>query len=282
VSVYAVQASLMARALSKRQRTEVRKIVHQEIQPEWKCIQGALGPSPVDISSNGIGYSLFGGIAQSVDADGRVGNEIRVHRIDVWFFWVAPKTPNNPEWTAVGERFLRVKDSNGVKPTNSSSPYDLSIYTQFMNGPAPELQERKFNENVKFHKAHKHRLAGVPVVTDTVWYQQGALSVFDADRHPIVVTTGPGSQTIPAYSTSLYRPMVSPKYPAQLYKKMSLVYRKNGGLKVTFTDANVTGASDKNHVYWQTWAQLGAGFAGSSPTLCPYITAGYRVWFSDV
>nr|AOV86324.1 hypothetical capsid protein [uncultured virus] len=272
----------MAKSLSKRQRTQVRQIIHQEIRPEWKCIQGAIGPTPHDISSNGIGYSLFQGIAQSVDADGRVGNEIRVHRVDVWYFWVAPVTPENPEWTACGNRFLRVKDSNGVKPTNSSSPYDLSIYTQYMNGPAPELQERKFDENVKFHKPKKHRLAGLPVVSGTVWAQQAQNDVDDILAVPQVITTGTGSQTIPAHNILKFQPLVTPKYPAQIYRKQSIVYRKNGGLKVTYTDANVTGASDKNHVYWQCWAQLGAGFAGSSGAKCPTVTAGYRVWFSDV
>jgi len=272
----------MARPLSKRQRTQVRTIVRQEIQPEWKCIQGTIGPTAHDISSNGIGYGLFAGIAQSVDADGRIGNEIRVHRVDVWYYWVAPQHPANPEWTACGNRFIRVKDSNGVKPTNSSSPYDLSIYTQFMNGPAPELQHRKFNENCKFYKPHKHRVAGLPVVSDTVWHTQSA-NYEDAElKVPVVVTTGAGAQTIPAHDIATRMYFVPPKYPAQIYRKMSLVFRKNGGLKVTYTDANVTGASDLNHLYWQCWSQLGAGFASGSATQCPTITAGYRVWFSDV
>lgn len=272
----------MAKPLSKRQRTQVRAIVHQEIQPEWKCIQGAIGPTPHDISSNGIGYGLFAGIAQSVDADGRIGNEIRVHRIDVWYFWVAPSAPTNPEWTAAGNRFIRVKDSNGVKPTNSSSPYDLSIYTQFMNGPAPELQERKFNENCKFYKIKKHRLAGLPVMSDTVWHEQIGNYENSELKVPVVVTTGTGAQNIPAHSIATRAVFVTPRYPAQIYRKMSLVFRKNGGLKVTFTDANVTGASDKNHIYWQCFAQLGVGFAGTYAAGCPHVTAGYRVWFSDV
>lgn len=150
-----------------------------------------------------------------------------------------------------------------------------------MNGPAPELQERKFGSNCHFYKPRKHRIAGLPLMATTVYVEQDAKFSEAQDFVPVVTTTGAGAQTIPAHQIGVRNVLVTPKYPAQIYRKQSLVFKSNGGLKVVFTDANVTGASDKNHIYWQCWTQAGTNQAANNPNECSAITAAYRVWFSD-
>ena len=71
------------------------------------------------------------------------------------------------------------------------------------------------------------------------------------------------------------------RYSTQLYLKRSLVFKKNGGLKVVFQDASVTGTKDVNMVYFQMAAQVLSGYAASNPNFCPIYQIGYRVWFTD-
>jgi len=267
----------MAKPLSKRQRTEVRKIVQQEISPEWKCKQGHFAPFNVDVSNAGQGVSLFAPIAQGLGPDDRVGRKIKVHRVDIWFAVDAPRQPQLPGPIPFVDQLYRRTSSFGPTPVNCVDQFDLTLYPHALWGPAPKFIGDKYAGNIKFRKFRRTWLAGLNLMTTSMWDRATPGIYVNSTAEAGFATTGV-AQTFPAHNhypaVDVQRSDVKGK--AQHYGKRAI--RFPNGLNVGYFDAALPGSGDENFVFWNY------GFAAppaSPATHCAELELSYRVWFTD-
>lgn len=273
----------MAKPLSKRQRTQVRSIVRQEISPEWKCYQASLGSFRVDIDSHGPGQPLFGSIGQGLGPANRIGHKIKVHRVDIWYNIRRAKEPQLENYVPVGCQVTRRRTQFGNSPSYLGADYDSSLYGFFLYGPSPKLESKMYEENIKFHKMRRYKMIGLKPFSGLGSNRIAA--VIPAIPNEIFsgyTTTGAGGQVIPAHDKNVV--VFDEIHPAEkarhhVYTKQAIVYRN--GLNVEFFDVAISGSYDKNHLFWQIAAAVPHLSVSNNPAWCPEVTMSFRVWFTD-
>lgn len=274
----------MAKPLSKRQRTEVRRIVQQEISPEWKFKQTKLATvsQPIDVTNIGAGISLFAPIAQGIGTNDRIGRKIKVHRVDIWFAVLEAKQPQLPGPIPVCAQLYRRKSSAGPVIVNSvTDPYDVTLYPHALWGPAPKLVGDKYADNIHFYKIKRYWMAGAPLTTTSVWDRATPGLYVNSITEAGFATTGV-VQTFPAHNSysSVECPRSDKKGAVEIYSKKALKWRN--GLNVSFYDAGVVGSQDENFVNLMFSYAAPVGEAAGAPTHCASIVdLCWRVWFTD-
>lgn len=271
----------MAKPLSKRQRTQVRQIVRQEISPEWKLSQTSTAIRPIDVDSNGTGYNLFANIAQGIGPDDRVGRKVKVHRIDIWQSIAAASEPQLNSWQPFCVQLYKRKTNLGNSPNALLDRFDLSMYQYALYGPSPQLAEKKFQENIKFYKFKRYRMAGLSMVQYNA-YLKSTGAVIASETTESKFTTATIVQDFPQhlhYTQVADQLRESEKGCQQKYLRHSLVFRN--GLNVGFVDAAITGSYEENHIFFQCAAAANSGWAVSHPEYCPKTQVAWRVWFTD-
>lgn len=283
VVIHALSPS-MAKPLSKRQRTEVRRIVQQEISPEWKCKQTklALNPLYLDVSNTGAGISLFAPITQGLGPDDRIGRKIKVHRVDIWYSIVEARQPQLPGPIPVCAQLYRRKSSAGPLPSNGiTDRYDVSLYPHALWGPAPRLQGDKYGGNIHFYKLSRHWMAGAPLVTTSVWDRATPGLYVNTTTEAGFATTGV-VQTFPSHNhyPNAEVPRSDRTGAVELYKKKALKWRS--GLNVGFYDADIDFSHDENFINFMLAYAAPVNEAAAAPTHCACVVdLCWRVWFTD-
>lgn len=267
----------MAKPLSKRQRTEVRRIVQQEISPEWKCKQGHIAPLQVDVASAGAGFSIFNAIAQGLGPDDRVGRKIKVHRIDIWFAVDAARQPQLPGPIPFVDQFYRRKSQFGPGIANCVDQFDLTLYPHALWGPAPRFIGDKYAGNMIFRKFRRTWLSGLNYMSTSMWDRATPGIYVNSTAEAGFATTGV-AQNFPAHNhyPNVDVPRSENVGKAQHYGKRAIRFPR--GLNVGFFDPSLPGSGDENFVWWN----YGYAAAPSSPaTHCAELEYSYRVWFTD-
>lgn len=270
----------MAKPLSKRQRTEVRRIVQQEISPEWKCKQGHFAPFKVDVSSAGAGFSLFAPIAQGLGPDDRIGRKIKVHRVDIWYGLNAATQPQLPGPIPFVDQLYRRKSQFGPIPANCVDQFDLTLYPHALWGPAPRFIGDKYAGNVKFNKFRRTWLSGLNYMT-TSFFDRATPGVYLNSIVEAGFSTTGVAQTFPAHNhyPNIDVPRSENVGKSQHYGKRAL--RFPNGLNVGYYDAALPGSGDENFVVWNYGYAAPPGEAAGAPTHCAELELSYRVWFTD-
>jgi len=270
----------MAKPLSKRQRTEVRRIVQQEISPEWKCKQGNYTALKADVSNAGPGFSFLATITQGLGPDDRIGRKIKVHRIDLWFALDAAQQPQLPGPIPFIDQLYRRKSQFGPAPANCVDQFDLTLYPHALWGPAPRFIGDKYAGNVVFRKLRRTWLSGLNYMTTSFWDRATPGIYTNAVVEAGFTTTGV-AQTFPSHNhyPNLEIQRSDAKGKSQHYGKRAIVFRN--GLNVGFFDATLPGSGDENFIFWNYGYAAAPNSATNTPTHCPQFDMAYRVWFTD-
>lgn len=270
----------MAKSLSKRQRTEVRRIVQQEISPEWKCKEHKVAAFALDIDNAGQGISFFANIAQGLGPDDRVGRKIKVHRLDVWYVITEAKQPQLPGPIPLVRQLVRVKSSAGASPAKWTDRYNTALYPYPIWGPAPLYQGDRYGGNVKFYKLKRHWMAGLPMTTTSVW-DRSTPGIYANSMQEAAFTTTGNVATYPAHNfyPNIEVPRSENKGRVQLYTKTALSWKR--GLNVEYYDADAPGSQYVNFINMLLAYAADANSATNTPTHCAEIEISYRVWFTD-
>lgn len=277
--------------LSKRQRRETLSIVERAIAPEWKVITYRGAGGTYTQSSNGGGQDIFSPISQGVGESNRLGNSIRVRRIQYWIRLVAPKTPQYKGSIPSAVCIYRRQTSAGFYPTGGFGDlFDTSVVgagteKYYMSTPRKrDLPDR----GLFIIKIHRHRLFGSPILIKRATdLESNAISV-PSDRGQAASGNGTLYNTAPAVTgTWVSDPgnrYVDIPYPVEskevgkfeVFKTWSQTYG-GGGLKVTYADATLA-VLDANHQYIMFSSAVSDG---QPADLCPSYEVAWRIWFTD-
>lgn len=290
VSVYAVQASFMAH-LSKRQRRETLSIVERAIAPEWKVLTYRGTGGTYTQSSNLAGQDIFSPIAQGVGESNRIGNTIRVRRIQFWVRIICPKVPQYkgsiPTAVCVYRRESGASStpSTGYKDFFDESVLGASVEKYYYSTPRKrDLEDR----GVHIVKIFRHRLFGCPILIKRATDLEANNLPIPSDRGLAATASGTLYNMAPAaVNTWVADPgsrFVDIPYPIEskevgkfeVYKTWHQSYG-GGGLKVGYADAT-TAVLDSNHQYIMFSSAVGDG---QPADYCPSYEVAWRVWFTD-
>lgn len=276
----------MARPLNKRQRKEVQAIVRQTISPEWKLFEGRTSLASIDLASQGEGIKVFDSIVEGAGASDRVGDSIRVHRIDFWVVLYKPQCPTQPSPIGVDGIFYRRETDESIEMKTHDSFFDTTLFDgNTVEGPYPMKRDLKLaGVHVKWRK--RWRLRGVPIVYQDAYVHFPPTVVPAVGRNALSDTgytsTGAGAQTVPAHS--IYQPVthcrdgdIGSDYH-QFHKAFTW---RGGGLKVQYSNLLISGTREQNHCYMLFAAQNASGEALADPTKCPRMACSWRVYYTD-
>lgn len=276
----------MARPLNKRQRKEVRGLIRAAISPEWKVLELKQALAPVDLESSGAGIKLFDNITQGVGASNRIGDTIRVKRIDCWFFAAKPQAPSRPSPCGLQAILYRRESDESVETKTMAAHFDQTIgIGNFIDGAYPKKRDLQIGgSHIKWMK--RMRLRGLPLAYDH-YYEFELLGVPAVDpavfRVPLVNTTGAGAQSIPAHAVGWSVPHIK---DADIGRDFVQFYKRwtwgGAGLKVQYQDLLFAGSREKNQMYLQVASQSASGEAAlNGGVTCPRYGFTMRIYFVD-
>lgn len=234
----------------------------------------------LDEDNAGQGISFFANITQGLGPDDRVGRKIKVHRLDVWYVITEAKQPQLPGPIPVVRQLCRIKSSAAASPSNWSERYNSTLYPYCLWGPAPLYQGDRYGGNVKFYKMKRHWMAGLPMVTTSVWDRATPAIYVNSTAEAGFSTTGTVI-TYPAHNhyPNMEVPRSDLKGAVQKYTKTSLRWRN--GLNVEYYDADAPGSQYVNFVNMLLAYAAPHNEATNAPSHCVEIELAYRVWFTD-
>jgi len=275
----------MARPLSKRQRKEVHAIVRSAISPEWKLCEGKSVIHSFDEESEGSGTDITATVVQGVGASNRVGNQIRVKRLDIWYSLFKAQCPAIPSPHLAAAVLYRTETGASYHPTIMKDLFDTALYNRYLAGPSPKIRDNAA-QGCHLKWMRRFRLRALPSVysysnhfdgaptTPSVWVNKETV------QHQ--VTTGAGAQDIPAHDVYFPVPHIKDSDIGVDYVSAHKSFSFGGaGLKVQYEDAGLVGTVDENHLFLLFAASNAGTEAASDPTKCPRLAFSYRLWYTD-
>lgn len=285
VVVHALSSS-MARPLNKRQRKEVQAIVRQTISPEWKLFEGRTSLASIDLASQGEGIKVFDSIVEGAGASDRVGDSIRVHRIDCWVVLYKPQAPSQPSPIGVDAIFYRRETDESIEMKSHDSFFDTTLFDgNTVEGPYPMKRDLKLaGIHIKWRK--RWRMRGIPVTYDQAYAQLVAPNVpivrQSVETVAAYVTTGAGAQNVPAHNITVPVPHIRDGDIGSDYHQFHKAFMwRGGGLKVQYSNLLISGTREQNHMYMLFASQNTSGEAIADPTKCPRMAMSWRVYYTD-
>lgn len=278
-------------ALSRRERKEVRSEIRRALRPDIKLFQTDIASAFITSTAGGAGTDLFGGIVPGVGEGNRLGDTIRVRRVEVWVAWAAPARP----WTrnpVAGDLFWRsTVPVGGTLPGSSAAFYDpfLAAGAEYLRGPAPPLLDCAERG---WHWRHlgKHKLRGCPEL-NCVGYNTalGAQSDIGIPNYNETATTsgtgGPYFTTTYGFgaANNMLGGVAEPGVISRQAEGMVTSVRKyhwtfpGKGLRVEFANAGLA-TVDQNHLVWIRTSTI---IPGSANSQCPSARGSVRIWFTE-
>lgn len=278
-------------SLSRRERKEVRAEIARALRPDVKLYQADLAGAYVTSTSAGAGTDLLAGIVPGTGEGNRLGDSIRVRRVELWVHWQCPIRPWVDDCVA-GDLFWRsTVPVGGTMPGSAAAFYDaaLAAGALYLRGPAPPLLESG-ERGWNFRALEKHKLQSMAVL-DSMGYRRAAGIQGDIgypNGAEVGLTTGgagPYNSTSFSYCQlnnmvggvadpgNVVRPSLGPKH---VVKKYTMSW-PGKGLKVQYTNAGL-GTIDENHIVYIPCSTI---IPGSANSQCPYVRASLRVWFTE-
>lgn len=115
---------------SRKWKNAVRYQAAQVFPAEWKVFTARAGLAPVPATSTPTYIQLTTPIPQGLDTGNRIGDRIKVRRVDVWI-QVSPTDGDHPEpETAVRASLLQQRDDRTI-PADLTSDYDYGAGGSF-------------------------------------------------------------------------------------------------------------------------------------------------------
>lgn len=277
-------------SLSKRQRKEVDERIRSLIAPEWKVEQGNHAITYITRTNDGGGDDLFASITQGVGASNRIGDSIRVHRIDIWAHWYAPWEPPFPECWGVELFYRDGTEAGGALPSSVGAFYDSTLTpgsSTVWFGPCPkklDLKERGWH----IKKINRFKLLGAALTDEKGWdSKDAAIQNFQAESRTVVGTDAAGLIALADVPAFAGLPGGVAAHPAQPFTGRYMNHYRgihkhsfsfpNGGLKVDFVNAAL-GLAAKNHIYYMKTSNTNDGSPNENS---PQLYWSHRVWFTD-
>lgn len=283
---------------SRKWKNAVRYQAAQVFPAEWKVFTGRAALAPVPATSTPTYIQLTTPIPQGLDVDERIGNRVKIRRVDVWI-QVSPTAGDHPEpETAVRATLIQQRDDRSI-PADLTSDYDYGVGGSFNWARGWCVRLIKANREPNFYivddkkkilagiGAHQHT-AGIPfqVVVPNDLSASGATGIKQGQNggynivHPGYTTTGPGGGwTVPAHviataTESTFWPLQTNQMKRRDWKaRMILRKTYNRGLEVTYSSGNpIDDLGSHNHMVFCVVAdQVGA-------MQYEYF---FRVWYTD-
>lgn len=286
----------MAKSLSKRQRKEVTRIVRQTISPEWKVTEFKAGPAPIDIANNLTGWDLTSYVAQGLGASNRIGDQIRVKRIELYYSWNTPVDARVQSPIRCGNLIYRRQNDAALYLTQMSDAWELSLVPlpYFLYGPTPMKRDLE-TRGVFIRKMRRHRVKALSPGATRVWRRDLQLSNLAQIEGLGASATGTytgtsgappaadvGTWTADPGDFTFIGPDQQRDYDCGfMYERFRLTLKFPGdGLLVTFANTALE-IVNSNHLYYMVAASLPSGLAAASPLQCPNHEFAMRLWFTD-
>lgn len=147
---------------SRKWKNAVRYQAAQVFPAEWKVFTARAGLAPVPATSTPTYIQLTTPIPQGLDTGNRIGNRIKVRRVDVWI-QVSPTAGDHPEpETAVRATLIQQREDR-VIPADLTSDYDYGAGGSFnwARGWCVRLIERNNEPNFYILDDKRKILAGI-------------------------------------------------------------------------------------------------------------------------
>lgn len=283
----------MARPLNKRQRKEVRQILHAAFPSEWKLLELKQGELPVDIDSNGTGTDLVASITQGTGASNRIGNSIRLKRLEIYYTWRSPTAPKLRSPIRCGNLIYRRQNTAVTFLGAMAGAWETALVPSpfFLYGPAPMIRDLE-SRGINIRRMRRHRVMGEPdeiqVMKDRLLGVNGNPQAVGEAASLAATAAGGGGRV--GFDTILGTPgtfdlhLPMQQRDRDCGEKLELhrlVMKWPGaGLLVTFADASLS-IVDANHLYYLVSSEVGSGIASVRPEECPFHSMGMRLWFTD-
>lgn len=283
----------MARPLNKRQRKEVRQIIHQTFPVEWKVYELKQGELPVDIDSNGSGTDLAALITQGVGASNRLGNSIRIRRLEIYYTWRSPVKPLLRSPIRCGNLVYRRQNATTTFLGAMAGAWETSLLPSpfFLYGAAPMIRDLE-SRGINIRRMRRHKVMGEPDelqdLKDRVGGSHRTPGAFGNAGSYAVIATGGGGRV--GFDTVVGDPgdftfqAAVQQRNQDCGEKLELhriVMKWPGkGLLHTYADPSL-GISDANHLYYLVASEVASGKAGTAPAECPNHQFAMRLWFTD-
>jgi len=279
--------------LSKGERREVERIVRQAISPEWKLLtQIHVSNQPVDATSDAKGSDIFAGITPGVGDNNRIGDSIRVKRIEIIYVVHAPATPQFNGHIPCVALAHRAASSAVTLPANIPDLFDQTVMATPLMFYGPTFMKRDWWERgIYIRKLKRFKMRGTQRQASQVYnpadgsYLVPQLSGQNGTQLGIVNNMVPAQIESYVGNPGLFHATVLEHQPdgevgnSRVQFKQTIVYGGNG-LHVTFADG--TGAIiDTNRVYAMLGCGVASGTAGPGANFCPRFSRYTRVWFTD-
>lgn len=147
---------------SRKWKNAVRYQAAQVFPAEWKVFTARAGLAPVPATSTPTFIQLTTPIPQGLDTGNRIGNRVKVRRVDVWI-QVSPSAGDHPEpETAVRATLIQQREDR-VIPADLTSDYDYGAGGSFnwARGWCVRLIERNNEPNFYILDDKRKILAGI-------------------------------------------------------------------------------------------------------------------------
>lgn len=280
----------MARPLSKRQRKEVHSIVRSAISPEWKLCEGKSVIHSFDEESEGSGTDITATVIQGVGASNRIGNQIRVKRLDLWASVFKAQCPAVASPHPSAALLYRAETGASYHPTIMKDLFDTALYNRYLQGPSPKIRDNAAQGcHIKWMK--RFRTRGCPNVYSNAGLFKSApttpvvAGVADSVRqHNYTGTIGADAvaMTELVHDVDVHVPHTKDSDVGFDFISFHKAFTFGGaGLKVQYEDAGLVGTVDENHLFLVFAASNAGTEAASDPTKCPRVQFSYRLWYTD-
>lgn len=272
----------MARPLNKRQRAEVQSIVRSAISPEWKVYQRRENSVYLDFSSMGPGYLITGNIAQGLGASDRIGDQIRIKRIDFWLIVESAQDPIDRGPIACAALVYRRQNELASYLGTFGSAFDLTLVSDpwFYWAPTPQIRDLA-ERGIHISKLKRWKMMGLQdqavKVGDTsvsAWRTPGEAAATFAFNS---TGTGAGTGSIDAHA--LIIPRQERDYDVgSKYRLVRWTMKYPGaGLRVTYANAALS-ITAENMLYVILGAETSNAHTNAQK---PNARLAYRIYFTD-
>lgn len=287
----------MAKHLSKGEKRDVERLIQKAISPEWKLLtQQHVSNQPVDATSDAKGSDIFAGITQGVGDNNRIGDAIRVRRIEIVYVVDAPSVPQFRGHIPCLALVYRSQNSGTTHLADIPDAYDQSVMATPLMYYGPTFTKRDLWERGIFiRKLRRFKIRGCQRMAPRVWNPEtgtfpspGAIGQNGTYLGLTATTTPPGGAGSFNGNPGNFVISFLEHQPnneigqSRVQFKHVITYGGNG-LRVTFADG--TGAiTDSNRVFAMLGCGVPSGTAtggGAVPANCPHFSRYARVWFTD-
>jgi hypothetical protein len=270
-------------SLSKRQRRQVRAEISRAISPEWKLLERKEADIFLDVSSNGPGFLITSNITPGTGASNRIGDKIRIKRIEFWISTYSPSNPNHRGPIPCALLLYRRESTLTNYLGSIGALFDTALVPApgYWEGRAPQVRDMP-SRGIHVRKLRRWKMMGLPdravyvadtvsAISRTVGIESGVLDW--TTTNPAGTSSGvQGAQNM-VLPRQMKDSHVGHHY---LMQRITVIY-PGSGLEVGYENAGL-GEIDTNQLYFLIGASVDNA---NGPTNKPTCSVAYRIYFTD-